>query len=613
MLMKKWCVLPVVLFAFLLVSGCARTEEMTLEEIDALLASGENELLSRTVSKPWRGEEFVPGVHGGVWNASVSADPKSFNLLVAERDGSTAAIVAHMHDGLLDYNYVTHEFVPHAAEAEIEVHEDTQSLSVIFTLRDDLYWSFYNSDRRVKVTSDDVIFWYDEIQGDPAFQSSAYNSQFLTMPDGSQERITIRKIDDRRFAFEYPRIEANPFLASNMSFGPKFIFEKAKKEGGVQGVLDVFGVNTDPKTIPSMGLWFLTEYSPGQRLVFERNPAYWRADSAGGTIPYPDKKIVRIIPEENTQKLLFGQGQQDSYGLRPEDLEEMVGREDADYTVFSGGGSLGASFWSFNQNPKNAERADFDWFTRKEFRQAMSCLVNRERMIAQTYRGLAVPKLSFFAEPNPFYNPALRLEYLYDPERAVQLLASIGMSRDADGVMRDVQGREVEFDLTIPADNAITNDLASIIVDEAARVGVRIRIRATDFQKVVEQLTSSYDWQSVIIGLGANYWPTQGSNVWPSTGNLHLWHPLQESPATDWEARIDYLYNEGRYTLDRARAERIWNEYQALILEQCPLIYLVRPRMFTALRNRWDFTNVYYDNIGGLQLDYAWLRPEGMR
>lgn len=87
MLMKKWCVLPVVLFAFLLVSGCARTEEMTLEEIDALLASGENELLSRTVSKPWRGEAFVPGVHGGVWNASVSADPKSFNLLVAERDG----------------------------------------------------------------------------------------------------------------------------------------------------------------------------------------------------------------------------------------------------------------------------------------------------------------------------------------------------------------------------------------------------------------------------------------------------------------------------------------------------------------------------------------------
>ena len=249
-------------------------------------------------------------------------------------------------------------------------------------------------------------------------------------------------------------------------------------------------------------------------------------------------------------KLLFGQGQQDSYGLRPEDLEEMVGREDADYTVFSGGGSLGASFWSFNQNPKNADRADFDWFTRKEFRQAMSCLVNRERMIAQTYRGLAVPKLSFFAEPNPFYNPALRLEYLYDPDRAAQLLASIGMSRDADGVMRDVQGREVEFDLTIPADNAITNDLASIIVDECARVGIRVQIRATDFQKVVEQLTGTYDWQSVIIGLGANYWPTQGSNVWPSTGNLHLWHPCRSLPRPTGK-RESISVQRGRYTLDR--------------------------------------------------------------
>ena len=144
-------------------------------------------------------------------------------------------------------------------------------------------------------------------------------------------------------------------------------------------------------------------------------------------------------------------------------------------------------------------------------------------------------------------------------------------------------------------------------------LGIRVHIRATDFQKVVEQLSGTYDWQSVIIGLGANYWPTQGSNVWPSTGNLHLWYPLQESPATDWEARVDHLYNEGRYTLDRERAEKIWNEYQTIFLEQCPVIYLVRPRAFTALRNRWDFSNVYYDNIGGLQMDYAWLRPEESR
>ena len=136
-------------------------------------------------------------------------------------------------------------------------------------------------------------------------------------------------------------------------------------------------------------------------------------------------------------------------------------------------------------------------------------------------------------------------------------------------------------------------------------------VRQIDFQKVIEMLTATYDWQSVIIGLGTSLFPTQGSNVWPSDGNLHLWHPLQESPATEWEARIDYLYNEGSYTLDRERAGEIWSEYQRILLEECPVIYLIRSRGFAAVRNKWDFSNLYYDNLNGLMTDWVYLRGSG--
>ncbi len=595
----------------LIAASCARTEELTLAEIEALVASGQNELLSKTVRKPWRGEAPVPGKRGGTWRASVDADPKSFNPLVAERDGATAAIVSHMLDSLLDYDYARREFVPNCASAEILVDKELETLSVVYTLRDDLWWSFPDSERKVKVTSDDVVFWYDEIEGDPEFRSSAYNSQFVTMQDGSEKRITIRKIDDLRFAFDFPRVDANPLLATNRDFGPRFVFEPAKRSGGVQGVLSLFSVATDPKTIPSMGMWFLVEYTPGQRLVFRRNPAYWKRDTAGVSIPYPDQKVAQIVSEDNTRYLLFLQGKQDSYTLRPEDLEELVRRDKPEYTVFGADGSLGAPFWSFNQNPKNSGTPQYEWFTKKEFRQAMSCLLNRDRVISQVYRGLAEPMLGFFAEANPFYDPSIRLEYLFDPARAVSLLSSVGIERDAGGIMRDVRGREIAFDLTIPADNALSNDIASIIADECARVGITVRLRSVDFQKMVEQLTSTYDWQTLIIGLGSNYWPTQGSNVWPSTGNLHLWHPLQESPATEWEARIDYLYNEGKYTLDAARSRAIWDEYQRLLLEQCPLVYLVRPRSFFAIQNRWSLENVYYDNVGGARIDHVFLANPG--
>ena len=608
---RFFTILGAALLSACLLSSCYNIKEYSLAEWEALSVAGLDELLAQTTSKPWRGEKHVSGPPGGIWYSGVVSEPKTFNLLVAERDGSSNAIVSMMHDYLVNYDVVRREWTPQAAFFEVVVDEEVGTLKVIFTLRPDLYWSFFSSDRMVPVTSDDVIFWYDEIQGDQAFYSSSYNSQFILMEDGSQERITIERINEKSFAFCYPRIVANPLLSTNMTFGPSFIFEKAKMEGGVQGVQDLFSIASNPKEIPSMGRWFLTEYVPGLRLVFHRNGDYWEKDDTGYSYPYTGECIVQILPDMNTQFLVFKEGRLEGYGARPEDLDELIrgqSRRGRDYTVFNAEGSLSAPLWSFNQNPRMKDSPWHDWFTQKEFRQAMSCLLNRDRIISQVYRGLADPKLDFFPAPNPFYDPDIKLEYTYNPERAVQLLASIGIRRDAAGVMRDNQGRAVEFDLAITSDITVYSDMASIVTDEAAKIGIKITVRPTDFQKLVEQLTASYDWASIFIVLGANFWPTQGSNVWPSDGNLHLWYPLQKEPATEWEARIDYLYNEGSYTSDPVKAKIIWDEYQRILLEQCPVIYLMRQRSFFAIQNRWDFVNFYFDNLNGAETSYLFLK-----
>ena len=592
--------------------NCSGREELSLEELEALDTESEGlrELLAMTQTKPWRGEDFIPGKLGGTWNSSMIKDPKSFNQLIAERDAETNTIVSSMTDFLIDYDVVLREWKPRCASFEVAVNEENNTLDVIYTLRDDLYWSYYNSGRKIPVTSDDVIFWYNEIEGDADFQSSAYNGQFLVMEDGSEAKITIEKIDDKRFKFHFPRIVADPLLSTNRDFGPSHVYEPAKRSGGVNGVLDLFSVASDPTLIPSMGEWFLVEYVQSQRLVFKRNPDYWRKDKTGLSIPYVEERIMQILPDQNTEYMVFKQGDLETYTARPEDLKELVYKDNAPYTVFNAEGSLGAGMWSFNQNPQNSDAAYYSWFTKKEFRQAMSCLLNRQRINVQVYRGLAEPKLDFFPPPNPFYNPDIVLEYQYDPQRAIALLESAGFSRNSRGEMLDEKGRRVEFDISFTADNNVLSDTASIIVDELGKIGIKVNIRATDFQKLVDQLSASYDWQSVMIGLGTNFFPSQGSNVWPSTGNLHLWHPMQEQPHTDWEARIDYLYNEGSYTIDKEKAKEYWDEYQRLILEQCPVIYLMRSRSFMALQNRWDFTNVYYDNLNGAETSFIYLRKE---
>ena len=594
---------------FCLFTSCNKVEEVSLAKWESLSVAGLEELLAQTQFKPWRGEEFVPGPPGGVWYSGITNEPKTFNLIVADRDGPSSAIVRLMTDILVTYDVVRREWKPQAAFFKVDVDEEAGTLKVIYTLRDDLYWSFYNSDRKIPVTSDDVIFWYDEIQGDREFNSISYNGQFLFLEDGSEAHIDIERIDDKSFAFCFPRIIANPLLTTNMDFGPAFIYKKAKEEGGVQAVLDLFSIAGDPREIPSMGQWFLTEYVPGLRLVFHRNPDYWEKDEEAYSYPYVEEEIAQILPDTNTEFLVFKEGRLDRYAARIEDLDELIsGQDRRDYTVFNAQGSLVASLWSFNQNPRMKDSPCYDWFIQKEFRQAMSCLLNRERIASQVYRSLAEPKLDFFPPPNPYYNPDIKLDYLYNPQRALQLLASIGMKQDAAGIMRDLKGRAVEFDLSFESDATVFTDTSSILTDEAAKIGIKINVRQTDFQKLVEQLTATYDWDSIFITLGSNYWPTQGSNVWPSDGNLHLWYPLQEEPATGWEARIDYLYNEGSYTTDPERAQVIWDEFQGILLEQCPVIYLMRRRNFYAIQNRWDFTNFYFDNLNGAMTSYLFLK-----
>ncbi len=587
---------------------------MTLSEIEAYKASMQNNLVERTVSKPWKDEQWTCGKQGGDWQTSISGDPKSFNFLIAERDAETSGILNVLTDYLVDYNSVQKKWIPRLADFEVKTDEKSNSMDVILTLRDDIFWSFYgNSKPRVKVTSDDVVFWYDEIMCDEEMGSSAFNSQFMEMDDGSVKRISIEKIDERRFAFHFPKIVADPLLSINMSFGPAFQYKKAKDEGGAAAVKNLNSVAVDPKTLPSMGAYFITEYAPGQRVVYTRNDDFWEKDSNGVSIYYPEKRIATIIGDNNTRFLLFKQGKLETFSPSPEQLEDIVNNAknngDDGYTVFNAGGSMSAPFWTFNQNPKNKGEASYKWFTKKEFRQAMSCLLNRERIISQTYRGLAEPKYGFFPKANAFYNEEIILPYRFSHAHAQKLLAEAGFEKHSDGFLYDENGVKVEFDLSIVSSQPVMSDIAQIISDECKKEGITVNVRQTDFQRIVEQLTSTYDWQTLIIGLGgSNIFPTQGSNVWVSSGNLHMWNPLQKTPATDWEKRVDYLYNTAKCIPDAEKARPLWEEYQKIFLEQCSIVYLVSGRTFFSINNRWNLSNVYFDNQVGALTDRCYLK-----
>jgi len=174
--------------------------------------------------------------------------------------------------------------------------------------------------------------------------------------------------------------------------------------------------------------------------------------------------------------------------------------------------------------------------------------------------------------------------------------------------MQDADGNPISYDLMVPIETNITIDIATVYADELKKVGITLNVKPVQFQKIVESLTKGYDWQSVMIATGSNYFPIQGDNVWLSSGNLHLWNPLQPKPATAWEAKVDDLYWQGYSERDPVKAKKIWDEYQRIILDQVPVMYIAYEVGFAAYRNKW--ANIRVDTLGAPDANYIYQKVQ---
>jgi peptide/nickel transport system substrate-binding protein len=79
--------------------------------------------------------------------------------------------------------------------------------------------------------------------------------------------------------------------------------------------------------------------------------------------------------------------------------------------------------------------------------------------------------------------------------------------------------------------------------------------------------------------------PNDGVNLLRSSGNLHLWYPHQPSPATEWEAEIDRLIEEGSRELDPEKRRSYYWRVQEILHDELPMIMSVQQRRFRAFKN----------------------------
>ena len=216
----------------------------------------------------------------------------------------------------------------------------------------------------------------------------------------------------------------------------------------------------------------------------------------------------------------------------------------------------------------------------------MAHSIDKDAIINDVQHGLGYPQwASVSPAAGDFHNPNVR-RYEYDIDRANSILDGLGwVDTDGDGVREDSNGNPITFNLTTNTGNTQRQKVGAIIHRGLQDIGLGAAYRFSEFGGLVRQLTSTYDWESMVIGFGGGPEPHFSINLWHSSGNLHLWHPNQTEPATDWEAAIDDLYTRGSQELDHARRVDLYHEAQAIAAESVPVIYTAHPERLTAVRN----------------------------
>lgn len=535
------------------------------------------------------------GKFGGKFvTSTIGEGPKTFNPFTST-DATSSSMADMMYDGLFTSNPMTGKVVPKLAKSV-----EMKGNRYIIHLRKGIKWS-----DGVPITADDVIFTWKDIIFAGLGNTSTRDSMII---DG--EIPTIKKIDDYTVEFSIKRQFA-PFLRMlSVSIAPKHYFTKQKNW---QKNFDRFlSTNINPDTIVTSGAYRLKEYVPAQRVVFERNPNYYEINKNGQKLPYLDKIVYLIVGDLNNQILKFEAKELDEISLRGGDVARYKAKEyDSDYTIYNLGPDTGTMFVAINLNRRFSQQNGVKkyfvnpkkqvWFNDVNFRKAIDYAIDRKSMVQNIANGMASPLFTAESKNSIFYNKSL-VGHERNLSIAKSYLKKSGFFYK-NGKLYDKNNNRVEFDLYTNAGNTEREALGVMVKQDLADIGMQVNFKPIEFNSLVNKITNSYDWDMIILGLtGSSLEPHNGKNVWYSSGPLHIFNqrPVNK-PVTDklsWEIKLDNIFDKAALELNFKSRKKYYDEYQRIIYNEAPIVYLYSPIRIYAIRRK--FKNILPSSLSGL-------------
>ena len=381
------------------------------------------------------------------------------------------------------------------------------------------------------ITSEDVAFSIDTVKANHPFKSMFAPVESVETPDANTAVIKLSK--------------PHPALLLAMSSQLLSIIPK-----------HVYGDGQDPKAHPAnsenvvgSGPFKLVEFKRGEHVILERNENYFMEG-----LPYLDRIVMRIIPDESTRTIALESGELQLAGFE-QNPRNIVRLKKNDGLKVSGDGyaAIGPVNWlAFNTK---AEKVS-DPVVRK----AIAYAVDREFINKALNLGTAPDALTGIHPGSPFYNDGVEA-YNLDLDKANAMLDEAGYVAGSDGV---------RFGLTVDYGWPGMKPYAEYMKPQLKKIGIDVTVRSSaDFPTWAKRISTwdfdmtmdnVFNWGDPVIGVHRTY----------SSDNIKegvIWSNTQQYS----NDRVDELMAEAGATNDPAKRKALYAEFQQILADELPL------------------------------------------
>ena len=421
------------------------------------------------------------------------------------------------------------------------------------TLREGLKWSDGSP-----LTSRDIAFTYRFVIDNKIPQ---YKSYFPFDP-------TFETPDDRTLIWK----AAQPTFAPDMPPWVYIVPEEVWAPHDGQGLRAIRAVPNTPSI--GSGPFTLTDWNPGQGWTMERNPYFW------GEEPQVDRIDYRLYSNQEAMIQALRNGEIDfADGLKPSLIASIEGIEHVTVQRVVSDWWLNLAFNFGGQGPDADPLPALHDIT---VRQAIAMAIDKQAIADKVYQGTATPGDTIIRPASAFWHLDIppEEEFGYDPAAANAMLDDAGYAdADGDGIREDPATGE-PLELLVPASQDTTGavEAGELIRGFLEAIGVGVELRPVSDAKMNDF------WGAGNFDAYIWYWSGDPDPNY----QLFVFTSEQCGAWSDgcWQdPEFDALYEEQRFTFDRAARQKIVFDAQRRAYEQVPSVVLAYPGWLQAYRD----------------------------